>query len=154
MISGIIKLEASAISWGRRPRLITLAETLIIPDITKPNSIVVFTITAEIHARSLANCYYYSFKIFSRFWLVKTTRIIHHNQLLFTKFGKNLRHQLNQWRQKCCPPKVIEPMTSKWRQKCSLLQIIEPLTAETWGWDKVVLYLVSGKTKSEMAKLL
>ena len=42
---------------------------------------------------------YYSFKIFPRFWLVKTTSIIHHNQLLFTKFGKNLRH--------------IESMTSK-----------------------------------------
>ena len=34
-----------------------------------------------------------------RFLLVETTRIIHHNQLLFTKFGKNLRH--------------IESMTSK-----------------------------------------
>ena len=34
----------------------------------------------------------YSFKIFPRFGLVETTRIIHHNQLLFTKFGKNLRH--------------------------------------------------------------
>ena len=44
-------------------------------------------------------CYYYSFKIFPRFWLVKTTRIIHHNQLLFTKFGKKLRR--------------IESMTSK-----------------------------------------
>ena len=44
---------------------------------------------------------YYSFKIFPRFWLVKTTRTIHHNQLLFTKFGKNLRH--------------IESMTSKVR---------------------------------------
>ena len=43
--------------------------------------------------------HYYSFKIFSRFWLVKTTRIIHHNQLLFTKFGNNLRH--------------VESMTSK-----------------------------------------
>ena len=43
--------------------------------------------------------FYYSFKIFPRFWLVKTTRIIHHNQLLFSKFGKNLRH--------------IESMTSK-----------------------------------------
>ena len=42
---------------------------------------------------------YYSFKIFSRFWLVKTTRIIYHNQVLFTKFGKHLRH--------------IESMTSK-----------------------------------------
>ena len=34
--------------------------------------------------------YYYSFKIFPRFRFVKTTRIIHQNQLLFTKFGKNL----------------------------------------------------------------
>ena len=32
------------------------------------------------------NC---SFQIFSRFWLVKTTRIIHYNKLLLTKFGKN-----------------------------------------------------------------
>ena len=38
------------------------------------------------------NKHYYSFKIFPRFGLVETTRIIHHNQLLFTKFGKNLRH--------------------------------------------------------------
>ena len=35
MISRIIKVEASVISRGRRPRLIILAETLIIPDITK-----------------------------------------------------------------------------------------------------------------------
>ena len=35
MISGIIKVKASAISRGRRPRLITLVETLIILDITK-----------------------------------------------------------------------------------------------------------------------
>ena len=35
MISGIIKVEASVISRGRKPRLVTLAETLIIPDITK-----------------------------------------------------------------------------------------------------------------------
>ena len=33
----------------------------------------------------LYNHVYYSFKIFPRFWLVKTTRIIHHNQLLFSK---------------------------------------------------------------------
>ena len=49
----------------------------ILQILRKPNSII-------------AN--YCSFKIFSRFWLVKTTRITHHNQLLFTKFGKNLRH--------------------------------------------------------------
>ena len=40
----------------------------------------------------LNNWYYYSFKIFPRFGLVETTCIIHHNQLLFTKFGKNLHH--------------------------------------------------------------
>ena len=105
------------------------------------------------HAQPHSIIVYYSFKIFPRFWLVKTTRIIHHNQLLSTKFGKNLRR--------------IESMTSKvepsenfilnhWRQngvksasRCRLLN--------RWPrkpGDKVVLYLVSGKTKSEMAKLL
>ena len=33
---------------------------------------------------------YYSFEIFPRFWLVKTTPIIHHNQLLLTRFETNL----------------------------------------------------------------
>ena len=47
---------------------------------------------------------YYSFKIFPRFWLAKSTCKIHHNQLLMTKFGKIL-----------C-------LTRKWRQKCSLLR--------------------------------
>ena len=46
----------------------------------------------KIYILTLFNLYYYSFKIFPRFGLVETTRIIHHNQLLFTKFGKNLRH--------------------------------------------------------------
>ena len=41
MICGTVKVEASVISRDRRPRLITLAKTLIIPDITKPSSIVV-----------------------------------------------------------------------------------------------------------------
>ena len=45
------------------------------------------------------NSSYCSFKMFLRFWLVKTTRIIYHIQLLLTKFEKNLGH--------------IEPMTSK-----------------------------------------
>ena len=35
VISRIIKVEANVISWGQRLRLITLAETLIIPNITK-----------------------------------------------------------------------------------------------------------------------
>ena len=38
MISGIIKVEESVISRSRRLRLITLTETLIIPDITKTES--------------------------------------------------------------------------------------------------------------------
>ena len=38
VISGIIKVEVSVISRSRRLRLITLTETLIIPDITKTES--------------------------------------------------------------------------------------------------------------------
>ena len=38
MISGIIKVEVSVISRSRRLRLITLTETLIIPDFTKTES--------------------------------------------------------------------------------------------------------------------
>ena len=38
VISGIIKVEVSVISRSRRLRLITLTETLIIPDITKAES--------------------------------------------------------------------------------------------------------------------
>ena len=34
--------------------------------------------------------YFCSFKIFPQFWLAKRTRIIHHNQLLMTKFGRIL----------------------------------------------------------------
>ena len=80
----------------------------------------------------------YSFKIFSRFWLVKTTRVIYHNQLLITIFGKNLRH--------------IESMTSKvehtknyWTNdvkmtsKVQPAEIIEPLTEKTWGQGCVII---------------
>ena len=45
---------------------------------------------------------YYSFKIFPLFWLAKSTRLIHHNQFLMTKFGR------------------ILTLTRKWRQKCSV----------------------------------
>ena len=74
------------------------------------------------------NWYYYSFKIFSRFWLVKTTRIIHNNQLLFTKFGKNLRH--------------IERMTSKvqpaknyWTVDVKMTSKVQP-AADYWTVDR------------------
>ena len=71
---------------------------------------------------------YYSFKIFSRFWLVKTTRIIHHSQLLFTKFGKHLRH--------------IESMTSKvertenyWTSDVKMTSKVQP-AADYWIVDR------------------
>ena len=59
---------------------------------------------------------YYSFKIFPRFWLVKTTRIIQHNQLLFTTFAKNLRH--------------IESMTSKVEPSENYLTIDVKMTSK------------------------
>ena len=55
---------------------------------------------------------YYSFKIFPRFWLAKSTLIIHHNQLPMTKFGRIL-----------C-------LTRKWLQKCSPLQVKALLTGK------------------------
>ena len=63
--------------------------------------------------------YCHSFKIFARFWLTKTTRIIHHNQLLLTKFGRNLVI-LNRWRQN-------DVKSAAW------LQVIEPLTDKNPG---------------------
>ena len=71
------------------------------------------------------NILYYSFKIFPGFWLVKTTHIIHHNQLLLTKFGKNFVI-LNWWSQN-------DVKSAAWSQ------VIEPLTERTWGRGWVVL---------------
>ena len=65
---------------------------------------------------------YYSFKIFPRFWLVKSTRIIHHNQLLLTNFEK-----------KICR---IEPMTSKVQRAADYWKLNEKT------WDEIVLFLV------------
>ena len=51
------------------------------------------------------NMYYYSFKIFLRFWLVKAAHIINHNQLLLMKYWTNdiksaaRRKLLNRWHQ-------------------------------------------------------
>ena len=59
--------------------------------------------------------------MFPHFWLAKSTRIIHHNQLLITKFGR------------------IFCLTRKRHQKCSPLQVNAPLTEKTWGWGWVVL---------------
>ena len=109
----------------------------------KSAALKVWKITSLIFLHSLLNLttvhinisYYYSFrKIFSRFWLVKTTRIIYHNQLLFTKFGKNLRH--------------IESMTSKvertenyWTNDVKMRSKVQP----AWGQGCVIFG--EGKTK-------
>ena len=94
----INELSYRKISWfvGVRRSIICLSLRLRLQqiiDLLATDKSLYFAIT------EFNNSYYYSFKIFSRFWLVKTTRIIHHNQVLFTKFGKHLRH--------------IESMTSK-----------------------------------------
>ena len=75
---------------------------------------------------------YYSFKIFSRFWLVKTTRIIYHNQLLLTKFGKNLRH-IESMTSKVQPAENNWTDDVKMTSKVQPAAIIEPLTEKTWG---------------------
>ena len=89
------------------------------------------------------NYYYYSLKIFSisdwlkphalflRFWLAKTSRIIHHNQLLSTKIWSifNMEEICNMWK-----------ITSKVQWNC---QIVEPLTEKTCGRGWVVLVVTS-----------
>ena len=69
--------------------------------------------------------HYYSFKIFPRFWLAKTTRIIYLNQLLLTKFGNNFV-VLNRWRQN-------DVKSAPW------LQVIKPSTEKTWGRGSLIL---------------
>ena len=61
----------------------------------------------------LNNHSYYSFKIFCRFWLVKTTHIKYHNQLLY------LERILSYW--------TDDVKSAAW------LQVIELLTEKTWG---------------------
>ena len=62
----------------------------------------------------------YLFKIFPQFWLAKSTRVIQHNQLLMTNFGRIL-----------C-------LTKKWCEKCSPLQVKALVPRKPW--DKVELF--------------
>ena len=59
---------------------------------------------------------YYSFKTFPRFWLAKSTRLIHHNQLLMTKFERENDVK-----------------------NAAFSQVKAPLTERTWGRGWVVL---------------
>ena len=98
-------------SWPERTKLRTRANSLSFP----PRPLLASCLSCNRTGN------YYSFKIFLQFWLAKSTRIIHHNHLLMTKFGRIL-----------C-------LTRKWRQKCSPLQVKASLTEKTWGRGWVVL---------------
>ena len=93
---------------------------------------------------------YYSFKIFPRFGLVETTRIIHHNQLLFTKFGKNLR-DIQSMTSKVEPAAYYSTVDVKMTSKVEPAADYSTVDPKKPG-DEIVI-LVSRKTKSETAKL-
>ena len=67
--------------------------------------------------------HYYSFKIFLRLWLVITERVIHHNQLLLTKYWtsdvKNAARckLLNQWRQNDVKSAARCRLLNRWPRK-------------------------------------
>ena len=81
--------------------------------------------------QQLSLLHYYSFKLFLQFWLAKSTCIIHHNQLLMTKFG------------------TILCSTRKWRQKCSPLQVKAPLLRRPG--DEVELFWLWKKKMAEIS---
>ena len=70
----------------------------------------------------------YKREINGRFWLAKITRIIHHNQLLLTKFGR------------------ILPYWTDEVKSAAKTQIIEPLTKKTWVRVWVVFEVSNGRT--------
>ena len=67
--------------------------------------------------------HYYSFRIFFRVWLVKTTRIIHHSQLLLTKYWTNdvksaaRCHLMSRWRQNDVKSAAHCRLLNRWRKK-------------------------------------
>ena len=80
-------------------------------------------------SRKRIELYYYYFKIFPRFWLGKRTIIIHHNQLLFNKFGRIL-WLINRWRQKCS---TVAGLTHHWpRRPGDKVELF-------WLWKKKLL---------------
>ena len=88
---------------------------------------------------------YYSFKIFPRFWLIKTTCIIYHNWLLFTKIWKESSpywindvksaarfRLLNRWRENDVKSAARCRLLNRWPRKPG---------------DDIMLFLVSKKNK-------
>ena len=63
-----------------------------------------------------------------RIWLVKTTRIIYHNQLLFTKFGKILRTIKSM-------TSKVEPTENYWTNDAKMASKVQP-AADYWTVDR------------------
>ena len=89
-------------NWIRRPRSVRPANGIVVSFSTTVTRKPLDKLQTAFLSKTFIKHCYYSFKIFPRFWLAKSTRIIYHNQLLKTKFGRNLT------------------LTRKWRQKCSV----------------------------------
>ena len=88
MISGIIKVEVSVISRSRRLRLITLTETLIIPDITKTesnNCFIIHCFEENNDKRIIAAITVY-------FQTLKNVQLSDKQKLIFTVFRKEIMH--------------------------------------------------------------
>ena len=66
----------------------------------KPTLLCFFTQQHVVKKQSNQNKKQYSFRVFLRFWLAKTTRLIRHNQLMFRAHLEEYFAILNQWRQK------------------------------------------------------
>ena len=127
-------------------------------------------------ANQQLSLHYYSFKLFPQFWLAKSTRIIHHNQLLMTKFGRILC-LTRKWHQKCSPLQVKAPLLrrpgdevelfwllkKKWRKfhlfqeqelQLELGKIIAKNMAKTASVDNTLLYLLNSSYPTQPHSLM
>ena len=109
----ILQIKEGVIHRGRRPRWVTPSEICrILHILRKPNSIIALLFIQNI----------------PHFWLVKTASIIHHNQLLFTKFGKNLRHIESM-------TSKVEPSKNYWTIDVKIMSKVQP-AADYWTVDR------------------
>ena len=72
---------------------------------------------------------YYSFKIFCLFWLAKIPCIIHHKQLLSTKFGRILWYWTDDINCAAINEQVIQPLTKKAWQRVWFVLVV----STNWG---------------------
>ena len=79
-------------------------------------------------------------------WLKPHTYIvIHHNQLLFTKFGRNLRHIESMMSK-------VQPTADYWTDDAKMMSKVQP-AADYWTVDRknleIVLFLLSRNTREQ-----